>query len=256
VHVLRILAQLLGLALFLALLVLTARGAYAAAHPWLAQLFLITDPLLMVGSLLAGVFADALLAGLVILALSLLAPRAYCGWICPLGTTMDIVDKLLFRRWDRSKNLAPRLRPMKYGLLAVLLVLAVFGLGVYGWFDPLCIATRSYATVILPIVDRAAKAGLIAAENAGAAGGVYDWASRNHLLILESDLKAGGYGVGYHWAWVFAALLAAIVMAQAYQKRFWCRNLCPLGALLGLIGSLSPLRPRVSEKCIACGKCR
>ena len=249
--------QLAMLALFLATIVLTARGAFAAVHPWIAQLFLITDPLILLGTALAGAASGTLLAALVIVGLSLLAPRAYCGWICPLGTTMDIVDRLLFRRRDRPAGAAPKLRQMKYALLLALAVLAAFNLGVFGWFDPICIATRSYATAVYPVVDHAAKLGLISAERAGSqtAANAYDWASRNHLVVLDSELKSGA-GLAYHWAAVFMALFLAILVVQAYQKRFWCRNLCPLGALLGLLGSLSPLRPRVSEKCIACDACR
>ena len=141
-HVVRVLVQLAFFAFFLALLVLTALGTAVTAQPWLAQLFLITDPLVLVGMALAGTFTTVLLAALGVVALSLLVPRAYCGWICPLGTTMDIVDRLLFRRHDRSQNTSQRLRQVKYGLLAALLVLAVFRVGVFGWFDPICIATR------------------------------------------------------------------------------------------------------------------
>ena len=257
-HVLRIVVQLAFFVLFLVLLVLTALGTGVAARPWLAQLFLITDPLVLVGMALAGAFTTGLLAALAVVALSLVAPRAYCGWICPLGTTMDIVDKALFRRRDRVRLAAPRLRQVKYGLLVVLLVLATLRVGVFGWFDPVCIATRSYGVAIYPMADHAAKTALVAAEKAGvpSAGGVYDWARRARLFVQDSNFKEGGHGIGYAWAWVFAALLLAIVLAQAYQKRFWCRNLCPLGAMLGLVGSVSPLRPRVSEKCVGCDACR
>jgi polyferredoxin len=261
-HVARIVVQLLFLGLFLVLLVLTARGTFVAAHPWLARLFLDTDPLVLAGMALAGVFTSGLLAALVIVVLSLVAPRAYCGWICPLGTTMDIVDRLLFAKRDRSKNVTPRLRQAKYGLLAVLLVLAVCGLGVFGWFDPICIMTRSVGVALYPMADQSAKTALVSAEERGisGAGSVYDWGVANRLFILETDLKKGGpgrgFGVGYEWAWVFAALFLAILLVQAYQRRFWCRNLCPLGAMMGLLGSLSPLRPRVSAKCISCDACR
>ncbi|MBM4017389.1 MAG: 4Fe-4S binding protein [Planctomycetes bacterium] len=257
-HVARVAVQLAFLALFLALLALTALGTGVAANPWLAQLFLITDPLVLVGMLLAGTFTTALLAALVVVALSLFMPRAYCGWVCPLGTTMDIVDGVLFRNRDRSKHAWPHLRQVKYGLLAALTVLAVFRLGVFGWFDPICIATRSFGVALYPMADRAAKAGLVAAEDAGAgaAARLYDWAQGRGLLILDSNFKEGDYGVGYAWAWTFTALLLAILLAQAYQKRFWCRNLCPLGAMLGLLGSASPWRPRVRRRCIACDACR
>ena len=261
-HVARIAAQLFFLGLFLLLLILTARGALATASPRLARLFLDTDPLVLAGAALAGVFSTGLLAALAVVALSLVAPRAYCGWICPLGTCMDIVDRLLFRHRDRTRNATPRLRQAKYGLLAALLVLAMFGLGVFGWFDPLCILTRSVSVALYPMADQGAKAGLVAAEQhgIGGAGQAYDWAVGNHLLIPETDLKKGGgdrgYAVGYTWAWVFTALLLVIVLAQAYQKRFWCRNFCPLGALLGLLGSASPWRPRVRRRCTACDACR
>ena len=257
-HVLRIVSQLVFLGLFVGLVVATALGTTVTDHPWLARLFLITDPLILVGMTLAGAFSAALLAALAVLALSLLFPRAYCGWICPLGTSMDIIDKVLFRRRKRTREAAPALRQMKYGLLAALLVTALFGLGVFGWFDPVCIATRSFAVAVYPIADWAAKTGLVAAEEAGidAAAGVYDWASGAGLFIRDANFKEGTAGIGYLWLAVFAAVLLGIWLAQAYQKRFWCRNLCPLGAMLGLAGSVSPFRPRVSDACIACGACR
>ena len=257
-HVLRIVSQLVFFTLFLGLLISTALGTAVIATPHLAQIFLITDPLILVGMALAGTFTSVLLAALAVVALSLILPRAYCGWICPLGTTMDIVDKLLFRKRDRSKNTAPRLRQVKYGLLAALLVLAVFRLGVFGWFDPVCIATRSFGVAVYPMADHAAKTSLVAAEESGidVAADLYDWAAGTGLFIRDANFKEGARGIGYPWSFTFAALLLAILLVQAYQKRFWCRNLCPLGALMGLLGSVSPFRPRVSDTCISCGACR
>ncbi|MGB3195248.1 MAG: 4Fe-4S binding protein, partial [Phycisphaerae bacterium] len=254
----RITVQLLLLALFLGLLLWTVRGTEVSAHPWIARLFLISDPLILVGAALAGAFTTALLAALAVVGLSLLAPRAYCGWICPLGTLQDVADKLLFRRRDRSANPAPRLRQVKYGLLAVVLVLAVFGLGVYGWFDPISIMTRSFGTALVPIAQDAGKTALVAAEKAETPGaaGAYDWARAHRLISDDANFKEGGRWAATRWGWTFVALLLAVLLVQAYQKRFWCRNLCPLGALLGLLGSASPLRPRVSSACVRCNKCR
>jgi polyferredoxin/NAD-dependent dihydropyrimidine dehydrogenase PreA subunit len=257
-HILRIASQILFLGLFVGLLVATVLGSPLVDHPWLAQVFLMTDPLILVGMTLAGAFSAALLAALGVVGLSLLFPRAYCGWICPLGTSMDIVDKVLFRRMKRNRSAAPHLRKIKYGLLAAVLVMAVFGLGVFGWFDPICIATRSFAVAVYPIVDWAAKAGLVAAEErgVGAAADLYDWASEAGLFIRDANFKEGSPGIAYLWLFTFAGVLLALWLSQAYQKRFWCRNLCPLGAMLGLVGSASPFRPRVSETCISCDACR
>jgi len=254
----RIAVQLLFLAFFLGLLLWTVRGTAVSAHPWIARLFLISDPLILVGAALAGAFTTALLAALAVVGLALLAPRAYCGWICPLGTLQDVADKLLFRRRDRSANSAPRLRQVKYGLLAAVLVLAVFGLGVYGWFDPISIMTRSFGTALVPIAQDAGKTALVAAEKAETPGaaGAYDWARAHRLISDDANFKEGGRWAATRWGWTFVVLLLGILLAQAYQKRFWCRNLCPLGALLGLLGSASPLRPRVASACVRCNQCR
>jgi polyferredoxin/NAD-dependent dihydropyrimidine dehydrogenase PreA subunit len=257
-HVLRIVSQLLFLGLFVGLLVATVLGSPVTDHPWLAQVFLITDPLILVGMTLAGAFSVVLLAALAVVGLSLLFPRAYCGWICPLGTSMDAVDHVLFRKMKRNRSAAPHLRKIKYGLLAAVLVMAVFGLGVFGWLDPICIATRSFAVAVYPIADWAAKAGLVAAEErgVGAAADLYDWAAETGLFIRDANFKEGSPGIAYLWLPAFTGVLLGIWLSQAYQKRFWCRNLCPLGALMGLVGSVSPFRPRVSEKCISCDACR
>jgi len=257
-HVLRVVSQLVFLGLFVGLAVATVLGSPVTQHPWLAHVFLITDPLILVGMTLAGAFSAVLLAALVVVVLSVVFPRAYCGWICPLGTSMDIVDRLFFRRLKRNRSVGPHLRKIKYGLLAAVLVAALFGLGVFGWVDPLCIATRSLAVVAYPIADWAAKTGLVAAEERGvdAAAGLYDWLAESGLFIRDANFKEGSPGIAYLWLFGFAAVLLGIWLAQAYQRRFWCRNLCPLGALMGLVGSVSPFRPRVGDTCISCGACR
>jgi polyferredoxin len=254
----RRIVQLAFLAAFLTLIVATVLGTSVTATTWLAQVFLITDPLVLVGMTLAGAFSAVLLAALAVVALSLVFPRAYCGWVCPMGTMQDIADRVFFRMRTRGEHAAPHLRKIKYGLLVVLLVMSLFGLGVFGWFDPICIATRSVSVALYPMADRTAKAALVAAERADLPGAAdaYDAARSSGLLIRDANFKEGGYGVGYRWGWGFAAIFMGILLAQAYQKRFWCRNLCPLGAMLGIIGAVSPWRPRVSDKCINCGACR
>jgi MauM/NapG family ferredoxin protein len=39
------------------------------------------------------------------------------------------------------------------------------------------------------------------------------------------------------------------------EKRFWCKYLCPLGALLGILSRFSILKRSVSEGCTSCGAC-
>jgi polyferredoxin len=53
-----------------------------------------------------------------------------------------------------------------------------------------------------------------------------------------------------------AIVLAGLVLASILVQNFWCRYLCPYGALLGMASLLSPLRIRRSESaCIDCAKC-
>src|SRR5437660_1599714 len=51
-------------------------------------------------------------------------------------------------------------------------------------------------------------------------------------------------------------VLGALVLASVLVQNFWCRYLCPFGALLGLASVLSPLRIRRNvATCIDCAKC-
>ncbi len=51
-------------------------------------------------------------------------------------------------------------------------------------------------------------------------------------------------------------VLAVLVIASVFVQNFWCRYLCPYGALLGLTSIFSPMRIRRSkEACIDCAKC-
>src|SRR4029078_7940487 len=52
------------------------------------------------------------------------------------------------------------------------------------------------------------------------------------------------------------AVIGILLLGSVLVKNFWCRYLCPYGALLGLASLLSPLRIRRSlAACIDCGKC-
>ena len=54
---------------------------------------------------------------------------------------------------------------------------------------------------------------------------------------------------------VVGLLFAAVLALNWVERRFWCRYLCPLGALLGVVGRWSLLKRNVSEGCTSCGLC-
>jgi polyferredoxin len=64
-----------------------------------AELFLILDPLVSVSTAIAArmlVWSLAVAAGAVLVCL--LFPRAFCGYVCPLGTLFDVFDRFIGRR--------------------------------------------------------------------------------------------------------------------------------------------------------------
>ncbi len=190
----------------------------------------------------------ALLAGaLIVLAGTLLLGRAWCGWLCPLGTLLDWTPARQAR--PKDAELAPAWRSVKYFLLAFILVSALFGSLTFLVLDPLTLLYRTFATVLWP----AFNALLLAAEHA-----LYRLpflqapidaleSTRGAWLPLEPPAYAGA---------VLAALLFAGVLAlNAVRPRFWCRYLCPLGGMLGLVSRFAWLRRTVSSECVACQRC-
>jgi polyferredoxin len=52
------------------------------------------------------------------------------------------------------------------------------------------------------------------------------------------------------------AVLAALALLSLVVRNFWCRYLCPYGALLGLFAWFGPVRvKRDADACVHCGKC-
>jgi polyferredoxin len=60
-----------------------------------------------------------------------------------------------------------------------------------------------------------------------------------------------------HIGVIGAATLAILIVLSLIVQNFWCRFLCPYGALMGIVSSVSPVKiRRDTEACVDCGKCR
>ena len=149
-------------------------------------------------------------------AMAFLFRKAFCSWLCPVGTVSEYLWKLgqkLFRRNFRLPGWVDiPLRGLKYLLL-----------GFFVW------AVSSMS------------ASAIAAFMRSPYGVVADVKMLNFFRFI------GTTGL---------IVLGALVVASVLVQNFWCRYLCPYGALLGLASVFSPLRIRRNvATCIDCAKC-
>ncbi|MBM3317186.1 MAG: 4Fe-4S binding protein [Candidatus Eisenbacteria bacterium] len=251
---LRILSQTLFFTLFLALLTQTQyQGRDELGLP--VKLWLEIDPLHFLSTLLASGSVPGLLwLSLITLALTLVLGRFFCGWICPMGVMIQLAQKLPLRRrpdvirtnrWRRSQTI-------KFYLLAGLLAAALFGAQWSGLFDPISIAVRSLGLVVLPGAEMGLR-------------GLFDTAYHfNPLGVSRFSEPVFGWLQGrvihfaqprFHQAFLLGTILAAILAASFVRHRFWCRVLCPLGALLGTFARFGLFRIRQRDGCKDCHLC-
>jgi polyferredoxin len=242
--------QLLFLALFVWLFLKAEFGGQNHLA-WPVDLFFRFDPLILAANLLsfsplvAGLFWSLLFVGL-----TFLLGRFFCGWVCPLGTTLDCARRLLFRpRADRG--VAARWRRGKYYLLIGLLVGALFSLNLVGLVDPLSLLYRSLAIVFYPAFGYAVYKGSLTLYHLGPP---ITYVSEPLYQFFKATLLPFRPLI-YVQPFLTLVLFALVVAAERADRRFWCRAFCPLGALYGLIARFSLLRRRPVALCPDCGDC-
>lgn len=196
--------------------------------------------------------------------LTLLLGRVFCGWICPLGTLIDVAGRLLrparveriLANQTAKKAQTPHLPPLishrtKYYLLLALSIVAVGGANIAGWFDPLAILMRGFAFAIYP----AAHWWLSLAGDAGETIGPTASAVRSIRVWLEQAFFSATRH-SYGQSWLHFGILLGILLLSRLHRRWWCQYLCPLGAFYGLLARVAPLRRRVSATaCTECNVC-
>jgi len=153
---------------------------------------------------------------LAFLASSLLFRKAFCSWLCPVGTISEDLWKLGRATFGRNFTL-PRwldlaLRSLKYLLLALFL---------YAVASMSAAAIREFLS---------SPYGVVA-----------------DVKMLDFFRRMGATA---------AIVLGLLAIASIFIQNFWCRYLCPYGALMGLVALLSPLRIRRNvDTCIDCAEC-
>ena len=150
------------------------------------------------------------------LAISFLCRKAFCSWLCPIGTLSEYLwlagRQLFHRNFVLPRWLDLPLRGLKFLLL-----------GFFLW------AVSSMSAQAIADFMRSPY-GLIADVK---------------MLNFFRHIRESGLIV-----------LGILVVASLFVQNFWCRYLCPYGALLGFTALLSPLRIRRNpDACIDCAKC-
>ncbi len=218
------------------------------------------DPLVLAVSWLATeAVPKALLLSLVVLIVTLFLGRWFCGWVCPFGVFHNIFTSLYggsakTRILKGGYRLAQK---WKYYLLVVFLVGALTGANIIGWLDPFSFFYRSLATAVYPAINAGVRelftwiyvhdpavAGLKITSLSEPVYGVL----REYFLAVEQPQYAWGTAIGL--------IFVGVVALNFYRARFWCRYICPLGAMLGFVGKNPLLRlKRNEELCNDCGLC-
>jgi polyferredoxin len=208
-----------------------------------ADFFLRIDPLLGWASMLGSrsFLLHVALWTLPVLVLTLLFSRIFCGWVCPLGTCIDGADKLIRRKKARRTDREIARPRWKYYVLGGLFISALFGSQLVWVMDPISLLVRSLTLGIFGPLHLAAQS----VSGVPVLDRIADY-SRD---IFPERLAV--YRSGFLSLLIFAGILAGGFLS----RRFWCRSLCPLGALLGLVGRFPLFRRTVSPQCNECNVC-
>lgn len=188
----------------------------AGVEGWLPIAGMMNTKFLLETHRIPQIHPAAMFLFLAVLASSVLLKKAFCSWLCPIGTLSELLwktgQKLFGRNFQLPKWLDVPLRGLKYLLLS---------------FFAFVIGSMSAAAL-----DDFLRSpyGLIA-----------------DVKMLNFFRNLGETGI---------IVLIVLLVLSLFIKNFWCRYLCPYGALMGLASLLSPAKiRRDATACIDCGKC-
>lgn len=229
------------------------RGENIISYP--VKLFLDIDPLIAFTHILATrAIQPALLFSFIVIVLSFFFGRFFCGWICPLGTLNEFVhtfskksDTLLIKKniWSHHQN-------VKFYLLVFLVIVSLFSLQITGIVDPISLTIRSFSLSMLPVVNKIinATASVLYETHIPAISSVFEIFysfAKMHILSFNQPY--------FHQSVIVGLIFLAILFTNIFLRRFWCRFLCPLGALFGLFSKMSILSLQQKQGCTACHRC-
>jgi polyferredoxin len=241
------------------------RGSFVASAdtavrlPYPVEAFLLADPFVATMTVLSThTVYRGLLWSLGLLGVTLVFGRVFCGWICPFGTLHHFFGWLLPSRRGRGAarvlaNKTHTYQRAKYYLMYAFIAASLAGSAVGGLFDPICVAVRAIGLGVIPALQYAGGRGLASAQ---------DVPSRpvQHAADSAQDFLANtvwqSHQFYFHQTWFILFLLVAVLFANRFVPRFWCRVLCPLGAFLGVFSRFALFgMEKDHAKCTDCNLC-
>jgi MauM/NapG family ferredoxin protein len=230
----------LSLILFLLLLALAISSVNT---PTPLDLFLLLDPVLIAFTAIsARILAVAFIPALLVLVVTLFFGRVFCGYICPMGTTLDGGDKL-FGGQDKKRSETGKLRLLKYIVLFFLLGASILGVSFVFVAAPLSLITRFYGLLVHPVLAFVSNETLVLMRP------LAEWFGMESLMFMGITTPRFATQL-----FILAFFIALFGLAR-FSPRFWCRNLCPSGGLMAFVSRKPLIRRFVSDDCTVCGKC-
>lgn len=261
---------------------------------WPVNWFLQLDPLVALGTFLTTrTLYSGLLWAVATIILTIVLGRFFCGWVCPFGAIhhfmgyLGSLGRTTRERISVNENMGAH--RIKYYILLALLSPAA-GAFLINIMDPSTVDPLSLAGVLLVAIIAAAVSeradrrierpviffvGLVVfwaaagyflkidgALSASLMTGLLDpiplvYRSVNYLLLPLADSSFHVTSAAqrhYEGAWLTASVFLAAVFLNFLIPRFYCRFVCPLGALYGVLGRYALWR--IGKKTAECSNCR
>jgi len=246
-QILRIIFQTAFFGLFLYLLF----GTHFSGEDYIGKVETIFhfDPLLGLATFIASrTFFRAFLLAFITVGVTVLVGRFACGWVCPLGAVHQFFSFIFKKtKWHKPKLEGSRRLAWKYAILLFILIGSIFTLDLVGFLDPLSLLYRSFATAVVPALSVLAGATTVSLYKIGLSS-LGD--------SLTQFIQSLTVNATFHQGLFIGLIFGGVVMLNMVRERFWCRYICPAGAMLGLLAKWNSVKLRVDmDKCIKCNLC-
>lgn len=203
----------------------------------------------------------AIVFSLVII-MSIVLGRFFCGWICPFGLYMDAITylrkslKISYRKLPEKFN--DGLRQLRYIIILLIILLsfvlgaeAITGIEIVSGTRPEEYIYKYFTAPFCAVCPMRPLCVLIE--------GALGFMSVQNIFSQTTGLF---YEAGYYVTSLNMTVLILVTVGAFAFRRFWCR-LCPLGGLIAVFNRFAPFKwvsvirlNKVEEKCTKCGICK